>query len=349
MLGSFALWALMVFRLGSSADPVYGSTKVQLYLANVLIFFVGAVFVGSSRRDLRVLLQVLFGVTAAGAALLLLNLASGSATQVIGGRFALAAQEYPIDLGRASADGLLIGLFFLLSEQSRRTRLRVALLVPLLAVALLAAGSRGPVVAFVVGLVALLTLGATNPTVRRRFALLGGMFVVIAILVPLVVPGSSLGRALSTIVGSASGLSSNGRSDLWAVSLTALDHHLWLGLGTGGFNSLGTGLAYPHNLVLEVATELGVVGGTVLLAVLCSMISRLSTLWRSTDGPDRLLAMILTALFLNALTNACFSDPIQRNPEVWLWSGLAIGMSSRFVRRPVRMPVRPLLALGRTS
>jgi O-antigen ligase len=151
--------------------------------------------------------------------------------------------------------------------------------------------------------------------------------------VPLVVPGSALGRAFSTIIGSASGLSSNGRSQLWSLAIATFSQHPWLGLGTGSFASLNTGLLYPHNILLEVASELGVFGAAAMVAILIGFVGALSDCWRRSTGPDRLMASLLIALFLTALVNACFSDPIQGNGEVWLWGGLAIGMSARLARR----------------
>lgn len=333
VLASFFLLGLMLLRLGASADPAYGGTKVQLYVADVLIFFLGAVYVGSRRADVRLLLRTTLIVTAASALLFLFELLTGSAQQVINGRFSLATQEYPIDLGRASADGLLIAIYFLIAETRGAARLSVALVTPALVVAMLAAGSRGPVVAFVVGLFALLALSAANQQARRRFALVGVVFAFAAIVVPIAVPGSSVGRALSTIVGSASGVSSNGRSELWSLAIGAFSQHMALGLGTGGFASLSgavsAGVQYPHDLVLEIASELGLVGVAALVAVIGGLLMRLTTLFRSTRGGRRLTASILIALFLAAVTNACISEPIFSNGEVWIWGGLAVGMTAR--------------------
>ena len=112
---------------------------------------------------------------------------------------------------------------------------------------------------------------------------------------PFVVPGSAIGRSLSTIVGSASGLSSNGRSSLWSAAYTQLSHHVALGIGTGGFASLNLGLPYPHNIVLEIALELGVVGLLAFAVMAVSMSVRMSRLWRWTRGEDRLAISLLIA------------------------------------------------------
>lgn len=338
VLASFFLLGLMLLRLGASADQVYGGTKIQLYGADVLIFFVGAIFVGSRRFDVGLLLRVVLIVSAAGGLLFLFELATGSAQQVFTGRFSLTTQEYPIDLGRASADGLLIAIYFLIATTRAWVRLVVALLTPVLLIAMVAAGSRGPVVAFGIGLIALLALSASNERARHRLAFAGVVFALAAIVVPLALPTSAIGRALSTIVGSASGVSSNGRSDLWSAAVTTFSQHMALGVGTGGFAAQPAALIaqtqYPHNLVLEVASELGLVGAIALAAILGGLGVRLGRLWRHTLGLDRLTATVLIALFLSALTNAFVSEPIQSNGEVWLWGGLAIGLSAQLAMAP---------------
>ncbi len=110
-------------------------------------------------------------------------------------------------------------------------------------------------------------------------------------------------------------------------------HHLWLGLGTGGGATLIQGLLYPHNLLLEVATELGLVGVVALALALGGFIQALGRCWRLAAGPERLVAALLVSMFLTAFVNAQFSDPIQGNGSVWLWGGLAVGMSARLAAR----------------
>jgi hypothetical protein len=61
--------------------------------------------------------------------------------------------------------------------------------------------------------------------------------------------------------------------------------------------------------------------------------------WRLSTGSDRLVASMLIALFLTALVNACFSEAIQGNGEVWLWGGIAIGMHTRLTQ-PASPPRR---------
>jgi O-antigen/teichoic acid export membrane protein/O-antigen ligase len=333
VLASVTLLGLMLIRLGISPDQAYGSVKVQLYAADVLIILAGAVLIGTRAAYVSAFLLILLATDSAGALVFVYDLASGAAHTAFNGRFSIATSEYPIDMGRASAEGLLLAIYTMISADRRWIRLGAMAVTPILAIALAGAGSRGPVVAFAFGLLTLLGLSAANRRFRRRLIVVGAVLLLAIIAVPLAVPSSTIARALSTIVGSASGLSSNGRSELWAIALASFSHHLWLGIGTGGGATLVPGLLYPHNLFLEVSTELGLVGLAALLCVLGGFVHALGSCWRMTQGRERLVTALFIAMFLTALVNAQFSDPIQSNGSLWLWGGLAVGMAARLASR----------------
>ena len=335
---SFVLLGLMLLRLGPSSAEAYGSVKVQLFVADTLIVLVGAVFVGSSRADLEKFLMATLAILAGGALLLLFNLVSGGAHTVVADRFSLAAQEYPIYLARDSADGLLVAIYAILAATRPQVRAWAVAVSPALVVALIAAGSRGPIVAFAFGLVTLIGLAAASGRTRTRLLIVAGALLVAMILVPLVVPGSSIGRSLSAVLGSSAGLSSNGRSDLWSQAFTAFNLHPLLGVGWGGFAALNPSELYPHNILLEVSTELGIVGAAVVVGIVGGGARTLISIWRSTRGTEKLQAALLISLLLTAFVNALFSGAIQDNAHVWLWAGLGLGMSARLVGLPRRTP-----------
>jgi O-antigen ligase len=338
VLLSLALLGVMVLRLGPSAAQAYGSNKVQLYVANNLVFLVGAIFVGTRRGDLRLLLSILLVVASGESLLLMYKLLSGSLHTTFEGRFALSAQEYPIYLGRNSADGLIVAIYAVLTATRAWTRMAAVAVLPLLTVGLLAAGSRGPVVAFLVGAVVLVALTSTRGRAQQRLLLAGGGLLGAAIVVPLVLPSSAIGRAVSALLGGTSGLSTNGRAELWSQAFTSFSQHPFLGVGTGGFSAINPVGLYPHNILLEAAVELGIVGALLVAGILVGAGRRLYWAWRGARGRDRIDAAILATLFTTALVNALFSGAIQDNREIWVWGGLGIGMSARiaYERREAR-------------
>jgi O-antigen ligase len=329
VLLALLILAMMLLRLGSSPDETYGMTKVQLYVANNVLFLIGAVFVGADRRATRVFFVITLVVVAAGALLLLGKLVGGGAQQQYSGRFTLNAQQGAINLGRDSATGGLIAVALVLIAERMVVRLAALAVLPALLVALLAAGSRGPTIGFLLGLVTLVVLSATAGPARRRLVFVGVALIGAAFLIPLVVPGSAIGRALSAIVGSSSGLSSNGRSGIWAEALAAFGSHPLSGLGTGGFASIDPEM-YPHNLFLETAAELGVVGLLAVASMIWLMFGRLVILWRGLHGNDRLEVTLVISLLAAGLFNAMVSGAIQDNTDVWLWGGLGLGLFARY-------------------
>jgi O-antigen ligase len=330
---SFILIVFMAARLGASLDPSYGGKKLQLFVADNVLLLLGGIMVGARGRDTRRLLAVMLAISAASALLLVVGLATGSAYQTAGtGRFAIANQQWPIALGRSGADGLLLSIYAVLAWRSVSGRLWAAAILPVLAVSMLGAGSRGPVLGFAVALVVLLALIAGRGRTRQQLSRIAIPALIAIVFVPLLVPGSTVGRALSSLFGGASGLSTNGRANLWALAYSSFSGHPLLGVGTGSFAAFGTGESYPHNLILEMGLELGAFAAIAAAWFIISSLRRLFLAWRASVGTDRLEVSVVTALFVAALISAMVSGAIQDNRELWLWAGLGVGMSIRNVR-----------------
>jgi O-antigen ligase len=347
VLISFTLLAVMLLRLGPSLDPAYGSEKIQLFIADNLIFMVGAIFVGSRRTDLRLALSIVLAITAFGALVLLFKLVTGDIHTTFAGRFSLYSEEWPIYLGRDSADGVIIAIYAILAATRLSTRMAAIAVLPVLIVAMLAAGSRGPVVAFAVGVVALLGLVAASPRARQRLLLVAGGLLGAGAIVPLALPSSSIGRALSTLMGSGTGLSSNGRTELWSEAFRGFSAHPLFGLGTGAFAGLNPEKHFPHNLFLEMAVELGLVGVVIIAAIVISFGSRLLAAWRAAEGRDKMDAAVLSSLFVMILVNSLFSGAIQDNWELWFWGGMGVGLSGGLATQRRKARLGRLLARRR--
>jgi O-antigen ligase len=104
--------------------------------------------------------------------------------------------------------------------------------------------------------------------------------------------------------------------------------HSLVGIGTGGYAAISTtGAIYPHNIVLEVGTELGVLGLLALAAFVLSVVVRLLRLLRG-GGETAGWAGLLLTLFVFALVNAQFSGDVPYNSGLWLWGGIATGLAA---------------------
>jgi O-antigen ligase len=326
-----ALLGVLMIALLSGPLNGYGGTKVQLFLVGNLVFVAGGAFVGWRRADLDLLLMIALGVAAAGALVLVVRFGGGGATEVLPDRYSISPEDDPIGLGRGAAEGLLIAIYLMLSRRAATTRLWAIAALPALAIAVVASGSRGPVVGLTFGLVVLLALTATQQKARRRLLLVSGAALAAVIAVVQTVPTSTLSRSLEVIVASGTDLSSNGRSQLWAAAWQAFVESPLTGLGTGGFADLRGGELYPHNFLLEGAVELGLLGGLALLALVTWTLVRIGRAWMASREEDRLAAAVVAALFTMAVVNALFSSSLPNNKELWLWAGVAAGLSARLL------------------
>jgi O-Antigen ligase len=331
VLLSFVLVGVLVARLGASPASSYGGHKLELFIARGITVLIAGIIVGRHHEDFDLFVGLTLAVAALAAAVLFVQLASGQAIAAFTGRFTLAGTD-PITLGRQAGVGLLLAMYFLTSSRTLWQRMCALSALPLLAVGIVASGGRGPVVGVVLGLIVFFAFVGQDPVSRRRIplTLVGGLAAVI--LVAQFVPGQAASRALSVLTGTGAGVSSNGRSDLWSQAIQAFSTHPFVGLGTGGFASVNPADLYPHNILLEVGSELGLVGLVPMIGIIVTGAATLVGNCRRSVDRGRARSSLVIALFVAALTNAMFSGDLSTNGDVWLALGLGIGLAHSWSR-----------------
>ena len=338
VLMTLGLAIVMVARLGASADPAYGSYKLQLFLAENVSYLIAGILIARSRRSTNLWAGILLATVAAGALVLLKSLITGGAQEVFPGRLALYAQADPISLARGAATGLLLAIFVLLVTRSSWQRTAALALIPLLGISFIGAGSRGPVVGLVAGLFVLFALTLGDRLSRRRLVLIGVAVLVSAILIPQLVPGQNVSRSLSVLVGGGTDVGggdvSNGRTALWGDAWRAFGDHPFTGIGTGSFAHTNPVGIYPHNAFLEAAAELGFPGLLLFGGLVALAFVHVGRAWRRSTGEDRTQAALVGGYLAAAVVNAQFSGDFPRNTAVWLGAGLALGLVQRIVPHP---------------
>jgi O-antigen ligase len=354
VLMTLALAVLMLARLGSSADEPYGSYKLQLFLAENVTFLVGGILVARARRHLDIWLGLSLATMALGSLVILRKLLAGEATDILPGRLALYAEAGPISLARGAATGILLAIFVMLAARKLWPRTAALAVMPILAVAFIGAGSRGPVVGLAAGLLILLVSTLGDRVSRRRLILLGVALLVSAVIIPQLVPGQNISRSLSVLVGQngedvGGGDLSNGRYQLWSMAWHSFGDHALLGLGTGGFASVSPVGIYPHNIFLEAAAEYGILGLFLVAGVVGFSFFYAGRSWRLSRGADRDHAALVLAFLGAAVVNAQFSGDFTNNSGVWLGAGLALGLLQRVAPSSAEYePLRRFLRRGGT-
>jgi O-antigen ligase len=329
--GTIALAVLMLARLPASGDYAYGLNKIELFLLVGVVPYVVGIVVGYVRGDMELFFRVYVFMAVAAAVYNAFLIATGGANQQFSDRYSLGASVDVIGLGRTMGEISLILLFLLVRATTLRRRLLICAALAPVAITFVSSGSRGPVIGLVVALPSVLLWKAASPAMARRLAwslLAVGALAVVAVVA--LVPPAATQRSLS-IFQTTQETGDTSRIVLWGEAITAFSSnltHTLVGVGTGGYASIATtGANYPHNIVLEVGSELGVLGLLALAAFVISVVVRLLRLV-AAGGESAGWSGLLLTLFVFSLVNAQFSGDIPYNSGLWLWGGVASGLAA---------------------
>jgi O-antigen ligase len=329
---SLGLFALMLLRLPASTAPAYGDFKLELFVIGNLALFAAGIVLGRQPRRFELFLLLTLAIDALSGLLVARRFGTqiGPVT-----RYGLLDQSV-IALGIQGAQGVMIATDLMLKGSTPWRQLAGLVCLPITIVALLASGSRGPVLGGAVALVVLLVMLARTRTSAFRVAAVVAAFVVSWVVVGQVVPSAASQRALSALTNSGTGLSGNGRTQLWGEAWGTMMQHPVLGAGTGSFATRtatqlcpGPGCLerYPHNVVLETGAELGIPGALMMVAFILTSGWLILRMWLRAPDLIRSQAAAIFALFVAATTTSLLTGDISGDGSLWLAAGLGIGLA----------------------
>lgn len=317
---AFVGWAALSLQWTVGTDAYAWQKLSRLAVINTTLLAFGLVLASSRRR------VVAFGFVMGlvGVWLTLEAIYAVSVLETL--PFATVGSETYLTHGRAIGFAVPIATYLAVSHPDRVIRTLCGLLVGLLVVGLLLVGSRGPFLAVVVALAGFAGLETaasfTRGSADRRtpVATLGLVTLVLG-----AVGGAFWmhGRVPWTFerLRTAGG---DGESETRLFMFReALD--LWRvrpvrGHGLGAFDVLTeTVHTYPHNLLAEVLSELGLVG---LVLVALVMVPPVMAALRARLASGDALYSALVALFVFAVVNAAFSFDLHGNRQLWFTAGL---------------------------
>jgi O-antigen ligase len=291
----------------------YGSAKVTTFLT-VTMLAIGAPFFFFERwDDLRRFFMWTVIVAVPVAILAVAHPARES------GRL---AGDNTIGTSRLLCMGALILLLGALGGTRRRLP-AAALAVAFVAVAA-AVGSRGPVLSFALAMAVTLTAWLLR-TPRKVAPVL-----VVAALGVAVVPFVSLPATSSQRISEAArdpiaAFRQDDRSFLIPEALQLIDRHPIRGAGVGAFSTVDPAAKWPHNLFVELWSELGLAAMlAVAVASGAALVGLFRLAWLAAEQPRRThLAYILLAVFLFNLMAVQVSGNINDNRDFWGMLALA--------------------------
>jgi O-antigen ligase len=270
-LGLWAALGLIVLAgvIWAGDQPV-ALDRAAVWWALIAIPSIAAIRVGSDPRFVNHFLATMFVI---GTVIVVVGLPAISS----GERFALNL-ENTIQTGQVALLTALISLTWFIRAAPRLLRPLAAVIVPVALIEAIASGSRGPVLACGAVLVfAVARRVIARPTLSRQDlgAVIGVVALAAAALVLDRLPGQSLAR-FGLLGSGAADTSATARVDLFNAAAEMFGQAPILGHGTGSFGAFAhwqpgfTAYTYPHNILVQIAAELGIVGlavGAAFLAV----------------------------------------------------------------------------------
>ena len=314
------LWALAVVSLAWTPSPAYGVDKLTIWTLTGILPAVFIVVLAPVAGRMGWAAIVVVALVSAGALL-----AFGGDSPLYPGRLSLFGDN-PIWTARAAFIGALVAIFGPFPRVVR------AIAAMILVAAGVATVSLGPLLGLLAGAwtgaaVTLRDADRTRGPATPGWVALG--LVSGAALV--VVLGDALFGGDRSIVAMAVVNDPNvtGRAGFLQASLDLFSRSPFLGVGFGGFASTGL-IEYPHNLVAEVASELGLVGLVALAG------------WFAVAVRGAARSPLLAALLVATAVFSLFSGSVASNAEFWMFSALAVANVRVTVgRSPHVQPVVP--------
>jgi O-antigen ligase len=299
-------------------------TLVNWVLLVLVPLLGGGLRVAHDERFVRQFIVVLF-VTSA------LAVVAGIATLTAAQRLVIPGMD-TIGMGRAAMLLPLLAATFVLREPGMVPRAAAVMLIPAALVVAIASGSRGPLV---VGALLFLAWVARS-VVDLRFVTwrrLGAVAIVAAAVlvavstlatalpeaavVRFVNLGEFVGNVLSGESASSTGdVTAGQRVRLFDLALVLFQEHPLFGTGTAGYEALAPlyigreASAYPHNAVLQFASDFGLLGVLVFAVVSLWVLRR--------PIPAGAAWWSVRALLVFFLLNAMVSGGIYTDRQLWL-------------------------------
>ena len=315
-----AIGVMLAISLDWTPSPVYGGEKALKFLTLTLLATVAPFFLIGEQRDLRRYFWWTIAIALVAAILTLVNPPAEA------GRLTIGSASNTIGVSHLLCTSALILLVGALTDLHSARRWAVPAGLALIGIAA-AVGSRGPLLSLALALAATGAVWLARVP-RKVLPVLLVVGIGVALLPFVSLPESSSQRLGEAVHDPVASLRADARYTTFGQAVHLIEQHPLLGIGAGGFQSVGT-LAhppedYPHNMLLEVGSELGIAAAIVLAASIVAVLVALwRAAWRLPPGPSCQLLYVVIAVFLFNFFAAQVSGDLNENRTFWGTFGLA--------------------------
>jgi O-antigen ligase len=334
LMSYMALGIFLAVGILYSRAPVYGATKTILVVS---YFWALGTVIYNLVDDISVAKAFLNGLVVGGLLLIgITAMAFGNPIDMISGanryfRLRFGEEGNPIMLARHLALAITM-LVTYVAVRRRWMDLLWSLPISVLGfIYLIATGSKGPLLALIASFICAPILLIKGVVARMSVALLvGGFFFVAVIGILEVLPTGFIQERFVEKVENLS-LRLPAYKDAMNAIVTSDPLALVIGHGTGDFGYLDLGKdgrAYPHNVLLEVAYENGLVGLSLLvIAFACPLIALMRAAQQQLSVSHRVLLAGLSASYIAAVVNAQFSGDLGANLFIGMFGAATVSVA----------------------
>ena len=317
-------WVIMLSFLLITNNFDYGLTKTVRFLDKIILPVLAiGFFAPISKADTaKIVNTIIVGTLLFVFYLLAYGDLSGARASIMGSPIGSITIGRIIGMGTL---GVLIKVLLTFKYNSFRTNGLYIVLLFFLIFGVMLSGSRGPFLAVIVSAIFILVF-VLNGKDRINFIVSTfacAMLIVVVLYADIINLDkfSSIERLLNGVEDLGDHRNDTARLVLFKDALDAFIASSGLGIGTGGFNTLpGVFADYPHNIFLEVAAEMGIIGFLVFILIFSYTLFYIFNL--KTKGILDVNQIIVIGLWFYTLFNACVSDDLTGNFYFWIFTAL---------------------------
>lgn len=223
----------------------------------------------------------------------------------------------PIELARFSALAILcIIVLFIYSKKNWISELFSIIGIGILIFSIFISGSRMPFISlvFIISLLLVFSIKSVNKTIRIKKGSLRILFLAFTITVVLITiaPPVIFGPLVDRLSGGGDGIASSYvRIDMLKNAYKMWSEAPFFGSGVGSFAIYYSGIdekLYPHNIFLEVLSELGLVGFSVLSGMIIFAVKKGVIALKSKSEYSIMIMLSFIFLLINANTTGDLND-----------------------------------------
>lgn len=294
-----------------SSEKAYGIEKLKYLLMNVVLFYL-TILVIKKESDLEQVLKAIFffGIFITFFSIISLLDMEPFFGNELAGRFTSLGMN-PIWLARYFSYAILIEIYYIFKFIPNWDRHlgKISLLTLLILLQLFLSfltGSRGPIAAMLMALmIPVLIYWGVNFKLSYIITLVGLIFIVFAVIMRFV-PSYIAQRLLTQDIGGQNTTMIRLLINFEAILM--FRQNIITGIGFGGFNMIY--LKYPHNIITEIMSELGIPGLLLLIAIMFLAIKYFIAI---VGDISRLKVNFILVLLLASFANANLSGHIGSN------------------------------------